>query len=128
VSWRSVALLKGPALLAVASLLAASEVLAGGGVRTGAGWSSPQLSGSPSRQSQPVPAAQARIGQQPVTVAVGVAAAPSQPATESAYVNLRGPDGQVRRFPLEGGRAAIRPSQVIIYAGQSVTIQWVAAK
>jgi hypothetical protein len=119
--------MKAPALLAAAFLLAASQALAGGGVRTGPGWSSPQLSGSPPRRSQLVPAAQARIGQQPVTVAVGLAA-PSQPATESAYVNLRGPDGQVRRFPLEGGRAAIRSSQVIIYAGQSVTIQWVAAK
>jgi hypothetical protein len=38
------------------------------------------------------------------------------------YVNLRGPDGQVRRFPVEGGRAAIRVREIIVRPGQTVTV------
>jgi hypothetical protein len=43
------------------------------------------------------------------------------------YVTLRGPDGQVRRFPVEGGPASIHYTQVVVRPGQSVTIQ-VAAR
>jgi hypothetical protein len=64
---------------------------------------------------------------QPVTISFIMA--PAQPATEPVYVDLRGPDGQVRRFPVEGGREAIRYQQsVVLRPGNSLTIQWVAAK
>jgi hypothetical protein len=40
------------------------------------------------------------------------------------YVNLRGPDGQVRRFPVEGGRQAIQSPQVIVLRpGSTVTVR-----
>jgi hypothetical protein len=53
---------------------------------------------------------------------------PVRAAKESVYVDLRGPDGQVRRFPVEGGREAIRYQQVVLQPGQSLTIRWAAAK
>jgi hypothetical protein len=43
-------------------------------------------------------------------------------------VNLRSPDGQVRRFPVEGGLKAIEVTRVVIRPGQSVTIRWMAAR
>jgi hypothetical protein len=63
----------------------------------------------------------------PVTVSVAVT--PPQTAKEVVYVNLRGPDGQVRRFPVEGGREAIQSPQVIVLRpGASVTVRWVVSK
>jgi hypothetical protein len=53
---------------------------------------------------------------------------PVRPAKKTVYVDLRGPDGQVRRFPVEGGREAIHYEQVVLQPGQSLTIRWVAAK
>ena len=44
------------------------------------------------------------------------------------YAVLRGPDGQTRRFPVEGGRSAIRYTQVVVHPGQSVTIHWSASR
>jgi hypothetical protein len=62
----------------------------------------------------------------PVTIAVAVTT-PSKPATEQMFVNLRGPDGKLRRFPIEGGREAIQsPTVVVLRPGQSVTIQMTA--
>jgi hypothetical protein len=62
-------------------------------------------------------------------VAVGVQVTiPGQPAKAPVYVNLQGPDGQKRRFLVEGGREAIQTQQVVIRPGQSVTLRWVAAK
>jgi hypothetical protein len=64
---------------------------------------------------------------QPVTISFAVT--PAQSTTQPVYVDLRGPDGQVRRFPVEGGREAIRYQQtVVLRPGSSLTIQWVAAK
>jgi hypothetical protein len=53
---------------------------------------------------------------------------PGQPAKAPVYVTLRGPDGTMRRFLVEGGREAIQSSQVVLRPGQSMTIRWVAAK
>jgi hypothetical protein len=44
------------------------------------------------------------------------------------YAVLRGPDGQTRRFPVEGGRASITYTQVVVQPGQSVTIYWSPAR
>jgi hypothetical protein len=63
----------------------------------------------------------------PVSISVVVPAAP-QPAEEPTYVELRGPDGQVRRFPIEGGRDAIQYRQVALRPGESVTFQVAVAK
>jgi hypothetical protein len=62
-----------------------------------------------------------------VSISVVVMLAP-QAAMKPAQVALRGPDGQVRRFPVVGGRDAIQYRQVVLRPGQSLTIQWVAAK
>jgi hypothetical protein len=43
-------------------------------------------------------------------------------------VSIQGPDGEVRQFPVEGGAAAIETRQVVLHAGQSLTIRWIAAK
>ena len=54
---------------------------------------------------------------------------PVQPTAAPVYVDIRGPDGQVRRFPVEGGRAAIQAAPaVVLRPGQSVTIRWMAAR
>jgi hypothetical protein len=47
---------------------------------------------------------------------------------EPVYVQLRGPDGQVRSFPIEGGREAITYTSVVLHPGQSLTIHLAAAK
>jgi hypothetical protein len=62
----------------------------------------------------------------PTAISV-VVTTPPRPAKAPAYIDLRGPDGQVRRFPVEGGRDVIQYQQVVLRPGQSVTIQ-VAAK
>jgi hypothetical protein len=56
-----------------------------------------------------------------------VVTTPAEPAKEPVYVNLRGPDGQVRRFLVEGGHEAIQYRQVVVRPGTSVTVQ-VAAR
>jgi hypothetical protein len=117
-SWRSIPFVKEAVPIAAALLLIAPPVLAGDRVH------------SPSRAaiaSQPAPAPVARAVSQQMTISVAVAT-PSQPATAPTYVDLRGPDGQVRRFPVEGGRAAIQYRQVVLRPGESLTIHWMAAK
>ncbi len=62
-----------------------------------------------------------------VTVAVAVRM-PAKPAEENVEVDLRGPDGQVRRFPVEGGLTAIQYRNITLRPGEAVTIHWVPAK
>jgi hypothetical protein len=63
----------------------------------------------------------------PAGVRVSVVVTPQRPAAPY-YVNIRGPDGQVRRFPVEGGRGAIQtPSAVVLRPGASVTF-WLALR
>jgi len=62
-----------------------------------------------------------------MTIAI-VVEPPPRPATEPLTVGLRGPDGQVRRFPVEGGREAIQVRSVTLRAGESVTIRWTPAR
>jgi hypothetical protein len=52
------------------------------------------------------------------------------PAAPAALtVKLRGPDGVVRSFPVEGGRASIQPAQqIIVRPGSSATINVTAAR
>jgi hypothetical protein len=65
----------------------------------------------------------------PQTEAVAIKVEPGRPASsEPAVVQLRGPDGQVRSFALEGGREAIKYTGVVLRAGQSLTIHVASAK
>ena len=120
-SRRSVSRVKGAALAAATLLLIAPQVHAGPAVRAGDAHNAMQ----PSPPPQLVPVIQ--VVQVPVLVSVAVTVA-RQPTKGSIEVNLRGPDGQLRRFPVEGGREAIEYEQIVLRPGQSVTIRWVAAK
>ena len=53
---------------------------------------------------------------------------PVQPPSKPFYVDLRGPNGQVQRFPVEGGRAAIQYRQVVVRPGEMLTIHWIPEK
>jgi hypothetical protein len=63
----------------------------------------------------------------PVSVSV-VVQTPAPPAKEPLEVDLVGPDGQVRRFPVEGGPAAIQYRRVVLRPGEAVTIHLAPAK
>jgi hypothetical protein len=81
---------------------------------------------APRPKSTPVPVVVYRT--QPVTITID-AEKPTPPAKDALTVRLRGPDGAVRRYPVEGGWKSIdiaRP--VALRPGQSITIRWVAAK
>jgi hypothetical protein len=115
--WK-VRFVKEAALVAAAFLLSSPQVQAGK-------QSTPQNWSAPVYHSAPAPVI--RVAAQPVTVSVAVT--PARVAPEVFYVNLRGPDGQVRRFPVEGGRAAIQtPEVIVLRPGISVTIRWVVAR
>ncbi len=101
------------ALCVTAFLLSTSLALAGEHVR----------SPKPTATS---PAVVRTVGQ-PVTYSVTVK--PVEPPKAPVFVNLRGPDGKVRRFPLEGDIVVLSPgSQVSVRPGRSLTIWWMAAK
>jgi hypothetical protein len=99
-----------------AALVAATQALAGEHVRAGH---------AVITQSQPAPVVAARAAASTVTVSLAVPAqvpAPSEPA----YISLRGPDGQVRRFAVEGGSEALATRVVVLRPGESVTIRLAA--
>jgi hypothetical protein len=86
------------------------------------------LAGEHMRSSRPAVTAPAvRTVSQPVTVSVTVK--PVEAPKPPKFVNLRGPDGKVRRYPLEGDIIVLSPgAQVSVRPGRSLTIWWVAAK
>jgi hypothetical protein len=110
-------LVKAGALLAT-FLLAAPPMLAGDRVHAPS---------QPAPQSQPVTVRATRVTSASVTIAVAVVD-PTPAAPEAAYINLRGPDGQVRRFAVEGGREALASRVVVLRPGESVTIRLAASK
>jgi hypothetical protein len=116
-----VQLVKAAILVAAAVLLPLAQVFAGGMVPT-AGRATSQYTPSPMR-SAPAVSYQAR----PVAVSV-VVTMPAKQAQDSVEVDLRGPDGQVRRFPVEGGLAAIQYRNVTLRPGTALTIHWTPAK
>jgi hypothetical protein len=59
----------------------------------------------------------------PVVISVQVQPA-ARAVVEPVYVTLRGPDGQARRFPVEGGTTAIRTRDFVLHPGESVTVVW----
>jgi hypothetical protein len=46
---------------------------------------------------------------------------------EPAYVTLRGPDGQVQRYALEGGQESIQTRTVIVRQGETASFRFAAA-
>jgi hypothetical protein len=106
------------ALVLLSFLLMASGVLAGDKVRAG----KPTIT-----QPQQVSAPATRVT--PAAVTVTVVIQPAQTALAAPLsVALRGPDGQVRRFAVEGGRQAIQVRSVVLRPGESVAIRWVPPK
>jgi hypothetical protein len=89
-------------------------------MRSGSGWSTTHRS-LPHASTQPASSSVARWG--------AVSATVKMKAPEPAFTAvLRGPDGQTRRFPVEGGRASIHYTTVVVHPGQSVTINWTAGR
>jgi hypothetical protein len=75
-------------------------------------------------RSQPAPVVVVRPAA-PVTISV----TPTAPAeNDAAYISLRGPDGQVRRFAVEGGAEAVSTRVVVLRPGESLTIRLTANK
>jgi len=69
---------------------------------------------------QPAPAVVVR----PAPVALSITfTAPAPTPTETAYISLRGPDGQLRRFAVEGGADALSTRIVVLHPGESLTIR-----
>jgi hypothetical protein len=71
--------------------------------------------------TQPAPAPSPRFLPPPEPFTITLAVTPPV-AKEPVFVQLRGPDGNVRSFPLEGGRDAITYSPVVLRPGQSLTM------
>jgi hypothetical protein len=106
-------------------LLSPGLALAGPATRSGSAYGA--VATSHTYHAQPMHHSAAR----PATVRVSIsiaAPAPAQPARGPLYITLRGPDGELRQFPVEGGSAAIQPTTVVIRSGGSVTIRLVTAK
>jgi hypothetical protein len=80
-------------------------------------------------ESRPPAAAPARGTDTPaapateVHIAIAVPASPNPPAA----IAIRGPDGEVRRFPVEGGQAALRSTVIVVRPGDRVTVQLIPA-
>jgi hypothetical protein len=110
--WRTNFVLKtGGALVALVTL-ACSAALAGDRVRA-AHYVIPP--------TRPVVATVVRPGV-PVTIEIAVTT-PVEPASDNAVIRLRGPDGQVRRFAVEGGPEALASRIVILRPGESITLR-----
>ena len=116
-SRRRVPLVKRVALAVAVLLSLASQVLGGPGVY-GSGRTTPRTT--------PAPTTIVRATSAPISIAIAVE--PPRPAAEPLTDGLRGPDGQVRRFAVEGGPDAIQVRSVIVRPGQSVTLVWKPAK
>jgi hypothetical protein len=70
----------------------------------------------------PTPAPVVSSWARPVTFALSMTV-PAK-TKENVEVDLRGPDGQVRRFVVEGGTAAIQYRNVMLRPGEALTIHW----
>jgi hypothetical protein len=102
-------------VLLAAFLLAVSPAVAGPAVRAG----------HPAPRPRPAPAVRTVAVAPAATLSVLVTV-PAQPATEPFSVGLRGPDGQVQSFLVEGDGQAIPYRQTALRAGASVTIRLAA--
>jgi hypothetical protein len=114
-----------PSLVFVAALFGLALIVMSPQAQAGGTYGPPSLTRVP---TTPTPAAVSAA--RPSFSTVTITVTPVQvPATEEPLVvSIRGLDGSVRRFPVEGGTAAIQTEQITLRAGQSVTVQWRAAK
>jgi hypothetical protein len=64
--------------------------------------------------------APAAVPVQPVQVSITV---PAAVAPDTAFAAIRGPDGQLRYFPVEGGRQGLQTRVIVVRPGESVTVQ-----
>jgi hypothetical protein len=117
-SWRNVPFVKEAVLLATAFPFVVPQVQAGDNYHT-----QRQPITHPQPATPPVPYFALRAVIPSVVVTL-----PVQPPSKPFYVDLRGPNGQVRRFPVEGGRAAIQYRQVTVRPGEMLTIHWIPEK
>jgi hypothetical protein len=117
-SWQRVSVGKALGLVAAVLLVTGPAVLAGEHYHT------------PPAAQHPAPPPPAPTPRFAVVAAPSVAVVVStQPRPAPYYVSIRGLDGQVRRFAVEGSPAAIRTASVIVLRpGASVTLTWVAAR
>ncbi len=113
-SRRNISLLNKAALCVSAFLLCSSPILAGDRVHS-----------APRPQAVSSSAVVRTVAR---SATVSVTLTPSDPAKAPKMVSLRGPDGKVQRFPLEGDVVVLTSSPVILRAGKTLTIYWVAAK
>jgi hypothetical protein len=51
-----------------------------------------------------------------------------EPASKQPLVDIRGPDGKIRSFPVAGGKEVIRPRTIVLHPGDSLTIQFAGAR
>ena len=105
-------LLKSLGVLSAALLLTAAPALAGDRVRAANHLTYP---------SKPAAPVVARAGT-PVTIQIAVATV-AEPAAAAAVIKLRGPDGQVRSFPVEGGTEGLASRIIILRPGESITLR-----
>ena len=117
-AWQNAPLVKEGAVLAAAFLLLVPKVLAGDRVHAAS---------RPPITSQSAPSAVVRATPLSRIFFVSVTTL-AQPPTEAVFVDVRGPDGQMRRFPVEGGRAAIQYRDGFLRPGDMLTIHWTRAK
>jgi len=117
-SRRDACFVKLAALVAGALLLTATPVLAGDRVHA------PSQTVS---RSQPRSVPFLRPVLLPVTISLSLVD-PAQAAFETPYITLRGPDGLLRRFALEGGPDEVSSRVVVLQPGQSLTVRLTANK
>jgi hypothetical protein len=118
-SWRSASFVKEAMLVVAPLLLMVPRVVAGDATHAPDARPTIRYPSAPAHVVRMAPAA--GMGCVVVTIV-------PQPTRRPFHVNLRGPDGQLRRFPVEAGREAIEYEQFVLRPGQSLTIRWVAAK
>jgi hypothetical protein len=104
---------KAAALCAAAFLLTASSASAG-----------PQYHSPPPAP----PHSSAVVKQTAPARSLSVVVSVPQPAAETTTVDIVGPDGQKRNFPVEGGLASIQYRRVVLRPGEVLVINWPASK
>jgi hypothetical protein len=116
--WKRVSFAGAAGLAAAALLAVAPPVVAGDTYRAP----------PPAPQSTRPAAPRVVFVPAPPAVSVSVSVTPQRPPAPY-FVSIRGPDGQVRRFPVAGGRATIQqPSVVVLRPGTSVTFSLLVAR
>jgi hypothetical protein len=115
-SWRRILSVKWLVPLAVALLLAPAV------------WAGDRVHSSPRPAPRPQPTAAPLARTASATLMSATVSVPVPPEPAETLVDLRGPDGQVRRFPVEGGLATIQYRQVVLRPGETLVIRWTPSR